>query len=168
MNDTSTNVPVPPSAPQVPPPPSPNLQVPVPPMAGPQVPLHPTVSTKRFFNLVIDSIAYYVIAAVIAGILGAFWPAFDRYSSTEGYTWYVLIIALLYYITMESLTGKTLGKYATKTRVVMKDGSQPDLPHIVGRTFGRYIPFDAISYLFPGGRGWHDKVSGTAVVDDTK
>jgi len=67
-------------------------------------------------------------------------------------------ISLAYYIGLESLTSRTLGKLVTGTKVVNEDGGAPSLGQIVGRSFARFIPFEAFSFLFTEGRGWHDSI----------
>jgi hypothetical protein len=42
---------------------------------------------------------------------------------------------------------------------------QPTLPHLLGRTFSRIIPFEPFSFLDKNHPvGWHDSLSGTRVV----
>lgn len=68
-----------------------------------------------------------------------------------------------YYIYMESKFGKTIGKFITNTEVITLDNLKPSTSKIVGRTFGRWIPFEKYSYLFMKS-GIHDLVSRTIVV----
>lgn len=56
-------------------------------------------------------------------------------------------------ITEILLKGKTIGKYITKTIVVMEDGSKPKASDIVLRSLCRLIPFDAFSFLGTEGKG---------------
>ncbi|MEO8515402.1 MAG: RDD family protein, partial [Flavobacterium sp.] len=75
-----------------------------------------------------------------------------------------IIFMLLYFIVMEVTFSRTLGKYITKTIVVMEDGSKPDTATIIKRTLCRFIPFDGLSYFGTPSRGWHDSISDTWVV----
>jgi uncharacterized RDD family membrane protein YckC len=76
-----------------------------------------------------------------------------------------VILALLYF-GLEFLTqGRSIGKFITKTKVVMADGSSPSSVDYIKRSFSRMIPFEALSFLGREGRGWHDSISGTYVVD---
>ena len=56
----------------------------------------------------------------------------------------------------------TPGKCATNTVIVNEAGNRPNFGQILGRTFARLIPFDALSFF--SARGWHDSLSGTYVV----
>ncbi|TNJ45308.1 RDD family protein [Tamlana fucoidanivorans] len=75
------------------------------------------------------------------------------------------MLALLYFFSEWLLKGRTIGKYITKTKVVMLDGSNPEPIDFLKRSFSRIIPFEALSFLGAGGRGWHDTLSKTFVVD---
>lgn len=79
---------------------------------------------------------------------------------------YTFLVA--YYFTMESLTNKTLGKYITNTKVVMQNGEDPSSKDILIRSLCRLIPFDGFSFLGSIGKGWHDSISKTHVVNVVK
>ena len=61
-----------------------------------------------------------------------------------------------------------LGKFVTGTMVLMEDGSKPTFKDIFIRSLCRLIPFEAFSFLGAEGRGWHDSMSDTYVVDVKK
>ena len=71
-----------------------------------------------------------------------------------------------YYMLFEIFWQKTPGKWITRTKVVMADGSKPDFLHILGRTFSRFIPFEPFSFLGKNPVGWHDQLSKTRVIND--
>jgi uncharacterized RDD family membrane protein YckC len=73
-------------------------------------------------------------------------------------------ILLIYYIPQEALFGRTLGKLVTGTMVVNEEGGKPSLGQVVGRTFSRFIPFEAFSFFVSSARGWHDSIPRTYVV----
>ncbi len=76
-----------------------------------------------------------------------------------------IVLAMLYFA-LEALTkGRSIGKYITKTKVVMEDGSSPTATDYLKRSFSRMIPFEPFSFLGSDGRGWHDTISKTYVVD---
>ena len=52
--------------------------------------------------------------------------------------------------------------------MVLKDGSNPGIGDIFIRSVCGEIPFDALSFLGDQGRGWHDSISETYVVDEVK
>jgi uncharacterized RDD family membrane protein YckC len=70
----------------------------------------------------------------------------------------------IYYILMEGIFGRTLGKLITGTVVVDGFGNKPSFGKIIGRSFARLIPFEAFSFLGSTGRGWHDSLTDTYVV----
>ena len=76
-----------------------------------------------------------------------------------------LVVALGYFAFTEALFQRTLAKFLTGTRVVRADGTRPSFAQILGRSFARFIPFEAFSFLFGSHPvGWHDSLSGTRVV----
>ena len=71
----------------------------------------------------------------------------------------------IYYLPLEALTGRTVGKLFTGTYVARNDGGRPTPEQIIGRTAARFIPFEPFSVLFNGESvGWHDTLSKTRVV----
>ncbi len=75
------------------------------------------------------------------------------------------VIVVIYYTVLESLTGRSVAKYITNTKVLMADGSTPTSSDIFKRSLCRLIPFDQLSFLGTIPRGWHDTISKTVVVD---
>jgi len=75
------------------------------------------------------------------------------------------VIAYAYYFLFESISGKTLGKYFTRTKVIKQDRSQLTSKDVAIRTLCRFFPLEIISYI-DGERpvGWHDSWSKTLVV----
>ncbi|MFS4482408.1 RDD family protein [Hyunsoonleella sp. 2307UL5-6] len=130
----------------------------------------------RFVNNLIDLIPQYAIMYAISYsffYIGEFTGnyALNDYwaeiSTVEDY-FYSYLLLFLYYFIMESTTHRTLGKYATKTMVVMTNGQKPTHKDIAKRSLSRMIPFDALSFLGTNGKGWHDVISNTYVVDIAK
>jgi len=132
-----------------------------------------TVSkSKRFANHLLDTFFFYIIAMIIGLIIG-FTVAYDNPDALDNlnsdniFLQYLIgfIAGFIYYATAETLTGRTPAKYITKTRVINMDGERPDLQTVLLRTLCRFIPFDALSFLFTEETGWHDRLSGTRVVN---
>ena len=73
------------------------------------------------------------------------------------------LIIMTYYSVLEGLTSRTLGKFVTGTYVVTEEGLKPSFVNILGRTLCRFIPFEALSFLFSS-LGFHDRLSHTRVV----
>lgn len=131
---------------------------------------------KRFANLLVDLVVQLVLGFLIGlfatllyltlGIDGpAIWiaemgPLEERFLG--------VVILIVYYGLIESLTSRSVGKYITGTKVVMYDGSKPEAGTILLRTICRIIPFEAFSFLGSKARGWHDSLSKTYVIDVKK
>jgi uncharacterized RDD family membrane protein YckC len=132
--------------------------------------IKPTRRGKRFLNYLLDVIFFYTIIFAFGIILGGLslltgknlfensMPLLDNFIG--------ITLFMAYYITFESIFGKTIGKMATNTKVVRMDGSKPTLQNIIGRSFARLIPFDAFTFLSKNPRGWHDSLTNTIVIDD--
>jgi uncharacterized RDD family membrane protein YckC len=115
----------------------------------------------RFANLIVDIICRMVFAFVLGFVLAlAGLPLRDPFVNIA----FSLLSLLLYYVGFEGLFGRTPGKFVTRTRVVLEDGSKPSLGTILLRTVCRFVPFEPFSFLGGSSRGWHDRWSGTRVV----
>lgn len=127
---------------------------------------------QRFLNYIIDVVIIYIlifgvsfITALIATHLEAtsFLEWLQNINGLEEYLIY-FIIMIPYFTLMESFFSKSIGKFITKTMVVLEDGSKPESGTILRRTLCRIIPFDALSFLGTPSRGWHDSITDTYVV----
>jgi len=130
---------------------------------------------KRLINFIIDFICYGLFSlfmGIMMGIMiGIFYPEWlDHIPENNRLFDYVLgvTMGLIYYGFLEFLTGKTIGKYITKTKVVTVEGEQADLKTCLFRSLCRFIPFEPFTFLFGGNTGLHDKLSKTLVIDDVK
>jgi uncharacterized RDD family membrane protein YckC len=126
---------------------------------------------KRFTNHILDLVFYFAFCIVIGLILGIVLAIFSPstltiFNDDNELVNYVIgfITLFLYYSTFEALTGRTLAKFITKTKVINEAGLKPDYRTILLRTICRFIPFDALSFLGDSNLGWHDKLSKTKVV----
>lgn len=131
---------------------------------------------QRFLHNVIDTIPQY------AFIYGLSYGFFYLGEFTGNYTlndyWNGMseiedliinyLFMLIYYFLMEKYTFKTLGKYATNTIVVSIDGNEPTTKQLIQRSFSRWIPFEALSFLGTNGKGWHDSIANCYVVKADK
>lgn len=121
----------------------------------------------RFANYLIDSFAIQLIIYAIA-----FTCAFLGVEFLFDVHWFLDIILSLffnfmyYYLFEHYTSGKTLGKFATGTKVVTLDNQIPDSDTLVKRSLCRLIPFDALSFLGEHSTGWHDSMSNTRVVKE--
>lgn len=122
-------------------------------------------SFTRLIHFIIDLIGLFVVA-IILGVLVSLFVTSSNESTYNAIGYLLTLISFfLYYVYLEYKYQKTLGKFLTKTTVVMNDGRKPELNEIFIRTACRLIPFDRISYLFTK-NGFHDRLSNTTVVKD--
>jgi uncharacterized RDD family membrane protein YckC len=131
---------------------------------------------RRFANLLIDaaacSLLMILLAAFVAGVtdrdidslLDLNAAAQSAFTFSLGRYAFAVAAQLLYYISCESLTGRTLGKLITGTRTVTIAGQKPGFEQIVLRTLARCVPLEPLSFLGDQPVGWHDRWSGTRVV----
>lgn len=130
----------------------------------------------RFFNMLIDMFFYMILSAIIGAALGfisvLIWGEdatiwWDNYANSPNVARdyaFGIAVTLLYYVPFEYLTGRTPAKWITGSRVVNEEGGKPTFGQIIGRTFARFIPFEAFSFLGPTGRGWHDTLPKVYVI----
>lgn len=127
---------------------------------------------KRFANYILDSIFYLIFCYLLGILIGIFvlivspdsLSYFEEEHKLLDYL-FAFIAGILFYTLQESLSGRTLAKYITRTKVVNLSGEKPDLKSIFIRSLCRYIPFEAFSFFRTEGYGWHDEISKTRVVD---
>jgi len=127
---------------------------------------------KRFINYVIDFIGYIIFSAIFGVVLGIviglIYPeALDSIDFENTIVEYLFgaLTGIFYYGLQEHYTGRTIGKYITKTKVVMRDGSKPSFKTILLRSLCRFIPFEAVTFLFGESTGLHDTISKTRVIE---
>ena len=75
----------------------------------------------------------------------------------------IIVIFFLYYVILESVYGKTIGKMCTKTSVIDKNFKKPSVWKVILRTLFRFFLFCPLAYLFSF-YCFHDIWSGTKVV----
>jgi uncharacterized RDD family membrane protein YckC len=132
---------------------------------------NPQVATtgKRFANFIIDSILYEIGMLVLINPLVRLLFGNLLYKNFWGGFLFALLMQFIYYFAFEATLQKTPGKFITRTKVVMADGSKPDNATIAKRTLIRLVPFEAIS-MYTGketenkGTWWHDRWASTRVV----
>ncbi|MDD3427555.1 MAG: RDD family protein [Caldisericia bacterium] len=127
----------------------------------------PATWTRRFLNLLLDWGGYYIFSFFIGFVLGIS----GFYFIIEDMNDYLLgfFIWTIYFVIFESIWSKTPGKFITRTKVIMEDGTKPPLRTIIIRALIRFVPFEAFSFLASSRpRGWHDKWSKTIVIEDNK
>ena len=128
---------------------------------------------QRFVHLIIDQIIIQICSFVAGLVVGLAFAASnggaalspDQATNLELTAFAAgIVVAIGYFIVMEALFQRTIGKMATGTCVVTVNGGVPSFGQIVGRSFARIIPFEAFSFLGKIPCGWHDTLSGTRVI----
>ncbi|NMB82308.1 MAG: tetratricopeptide repeat protein [Ignavibacteria bacterium] len=119
---------------------------------------------KRILNLVIDAILLQFI----------YFFLMDQYFSLQyeiilyKFSWGIIFILayFFYYFVSEALTGRTIGKFITGTKVLCKDGTPLTIRKAFVRTLIRFVPFDPFTFWNSSSEpiGWHDSIPGTIVV----
>jgi len=139
--------------------------------AGAKVRFNYAGNYKRIGNYVIDVFAVGILAIALEFFAGKYLVINSElfaflFKDQIGSYIFILLLSFLYYTIFESFTGKTLGKYLTKTKVVNPEGEKPVWTKILLRSLCRFIPLDQISFLFDFKSGWHDTLSKTIVVEE--
>jgi len=126
---------------------------------------------QRFTNYIIDLICTLIFVVVFSFILGIVLAlvapsALSVFEGDNKLLEYLIgfIAGTIYYSMLEGISGQSIGKAITKTKVVTETGEKPDFATILLRSVYRYIPFEAFSFLGSEPIGWHDSLSKTRVV----
>lgn len=130
---------------------------------------------KRIANYFIDIICAYVCLFLVGTLL------LSSHSSNESTTLLqesespfeglASLFALLsfsgyYFLTEFLMKGRTIGKLITGTRAITTRHEYLTAGYAFKRSLCRLVPFDALSFLFSSGYGWHDKWTDTMVVNE--
>lgn len=128
-------------------------------------------SGTRLIHTIVDSICLFILIFFLSFILGLFSFIFGDFLNINDLTipllefTTILLAFFLYFVYMEFKFQKTVGKYITKTKVIMNDGRKPDINEIFIRTACRLIPLDNISFIITK-NGFHDRLSNTIVIKE--
>jgi uncharacterized RDD family membrane protein YckC len=134
--------------------------------------LVPASKWGRTVNRLIDCLTGILIFSPIVLMIGQIDRKFGFLLSIviligERGTLYLLIFicATFYYFFSEWLLGGSPAKFFTGTRVTSETGNSVPAGSVAVRTLSRFIPFDALSFIFSQ-EGWHDSISKTKVVKE--
>lgn len=125
-------------------------------------PIQTVSGGARFGHYLIDLIVLYAINFGIGIIVGIVNPSILLTMPDAMWNVISMLILVAYYFIMESTLQRTVGKFVTDSVVIDEYGNKPSTSTLLGRSFARLIPFEALSCLSE--RGWHDKLSKTYVV----
>lgn len=119
----------------------------------------------RFANFLIDYIMVLIFVFVAFIFLAINGCDINAIAESNLYSYGIAILAsFIYYTFSEGLTGRTIGKLITGTKVVSDDGTAPSIGQVALRSICRHIPFEPFSFLGSTANGWHDTLSATYVV----
>jgi len=120
---------------------------------------------RRFLGYLVDSVVLWVLNVVGIIVLMAMAGSFEESAvSTVQQLVLSLSLTVCYYLVMEGIFARTLGKFACGTRVVGSDGGQPSFGQVLGRTFSRFIPFECFAIFGEQRLMLHDSLAQTRVV----
>ena len=139
----------------------------------PVIQLVPANPVKRFANYLVDVIIFSVLLTFLLVIAAPVYPLMNKIMQKQpidlGDQFLISFLYGLYMSVMEAvLKGKTLGKYITNTRAVNQDGWPVSSKTAFVRGLLRIIPFEQLSAISIPSRPWHDRWSGSFVVDERK
>jgi uncharacterized RDD family membrane protein YckC len=137
----------------------------------PKIQFNYASSNVRLINYLIDMLAVIILELVIGVvILKLYGNNSGIYSYMHidqvGLLVFVFLLNMIYYTLFESITGKTIGKYLTKSKVINLNGEQPGMASVLLRSLCRFVPFDQFSFLSSDHTGWHDTLSKTIVIKE--
>jgi len=124
--------------------------------------------SRRFVNSLLDTLCFLVIMFLLGLANSVLHLKFGVDLLASAGPVFSLAVSTCYHLLPEVLTGKTPGKYLTRTRVVDENGGRAKPVQILLRSLYRFVPFDAFSFLFEGRPGWHDRWSKTRVIMDRR
>lgn len=114
----------------------------------------------RVLNFLVDTI---LIAILSIGLM-KYWKFYVFYYHIPHYNFWVFffVVLFVYYMLLESLWGRTPGKWFSFTKVVDASGNKPSVVAIFVRSLVRLIPIDIFFIPFIG-VPLHDYLSKTTL-----
>lgn len=119
--------------------------------------------TKRLINFLVDTASIIVLFFLLLRIL-PFVLKNVPFDFSFDVNIVLAFVFIAYYLIFEGVSGRTIGKYLTRTKVVNANGEKPKFTQIFFRTLIRVLFIEVLSYIAKRPNGWHDKVSNTEVV----
>jgi uncharacterized RDD family membrane protein YckC len=124
---------------------------------------------KRLINYIIDFVCIIIITLIIIRLspyLLRIIP-FD-FEFKLNINFLIIFVYIAYYVIFEAISGNTIGKYLTNTKVINYHNCKPSIGKILIRTLVRLTLIEILSYLKKRPTGWHDSLSSTEVVEKKK
>lgn len=123
--------------------------------------------SKRIINLLIDTMVVGILTLFVMIILDYAGINFKFISTKSNIKIIFIVIQISYYLILEFTLNKTIGKFITHSKVVNLHFSKPNFFQLIIRTVIRFVPFEFLSFINMG-KGWHDLLSKTLVIEDKK
>ncbi|MFM2040837.1 MAG: hypothetical protein RLZZ493_1426 [Bacteroidota bacterium] len=123
--------------------------------------------SKRIINLLIDTMVVGILTLFVMIILDYAGINFKFISTKSNVKIIFIVIQISYYLILEFTLNKTIGKFITHSKVVNLHFSKPNFFQLIIRTVIRFVPFEFLSFINMG-KGWHDLLSKTLVIEDKK
>lgn len=117
----------------------------------------------RLFHFLVD-IAFIYLVGFSTGFALSFLIGQDKVLEHQYFIGFIVLFATFFI--QESIFGKTIGKFITKTHVVNSHGGKPTIWQLVLRNASRVIPFEPFTFVLKNSRGFHDSISNTFVIKD--
>lgn len=92
---------------------------------------------KRVLGAIIDMVLLFLIALIFSSLFGSVEAGAFSVSGLPALVMFILWF--VYFVVLEATTGKTIGKYVAKTKVVDESGGQISWGVSVGRNLMRII-----------------------------
>ena len=121
----------------------------------------PASTGRRFASALIDG-GVFVVVLVAGTMLFA-----DSSDPIPTATWFA-VVASFVQLLPETLSGRTVGKLVTGTKVVDSDGNKPSARQILARRLYASRVFISAYSLLREVRARHDRLAGTFVVSTTQ
>ena len=111
---------------------------------------------------------FVIDVSILGSIILLFrqFPHLTPYNKDNTTNAVILSFVLFYFPLLEYFYGKTLGKVVTKSSVVRKDGRKITFFQALIRGFLRLVPANFVLSLGKTPISFHDRLSGTMVVND--
>lgn len=116
----------------------------------------------RIISFLVDTTIIFLIAYLL-NRTNNFYMFYWKYSGFSSLTIFAITL-VVYYLISEGVFGNSLGKKASLSKVVDKDGKRPNFFQIVIRSIVRLIPIDFVWIPFTD-RTLHDIISKTYVIE---
>jgi len=116
----------------------------------------------RIIDFLIDTVVVLLFSYLV-NRASNFYQYYWGFSGVSAWTIFAVVL-VVYYIVSEGFFGTTLGKRASISKVVDKNGKRPNFMQIVVRSIVRVFPLDFVFIPFTD-RTLHDIASQTFVVE---